>query len=396
MTVEKHSKQELIVYALLWGVLFLAPVLGLYIRTAQSADATFQWSEVLFVWQRMALFFVMFLLHSFFLAPLLVERQRRWLYFSLTAVLLALFIVVQCGQRPEDMGRPGMDMPDMARPEKVGQAGHRHHADEGMVPPADEGMVPPAGEGVIPPPHREHVRKDMRPPLILGEHDAVAVIILILMLGMNLGVKLYFRQLKDRERMAKLKKQSLEQQLEYLRYQISPHFLMNTLNNIHALVDIDSEQAKDSIVSLSQIMRFALYEGSKQTVPLSSELAFTRQYIQLMRMRVSQRVRIDIDLPSTVPDAQIPPLMLITFVENAFKHGVSYRQESFIEVSATVVDGTLSFRCRNSKAPKEKESPGGVGLSNVKRRLELIYGKNYSLDIKDLTETYNIELTLPL
>jgi LytS/YehU family sensor histidine kinase len=269
-------------------------------------------------------------------------------------------------------------------------------AGEGMVPPAGEGMVPPAGEGVIPPPHREHVRKDMRPPLILGEHDAVAVIILILMLGMNLGVKLYFRQLKDRERMAKLKKQSLEQQLEYLRYQISPHFLMNTLNNIHALVDIDSEQAKDSIVSLSQIMRFALYEGSKQTVPLSSELAFTRQYIQLMRMRVSQRVRIDIDLPSTVPDAQIPPLMLITFVENAFKHGVSYRQESFIEVSATVVDGTLSFRCRNSKAPKEKESPGGVGLSNVKRRLELIYGKNYSLDIKDLTETYNIELTLPL
>ena len=235
-----------------------------------------------------------------------------------------------------------------------------------------------------------------RPPLIFGQHDVIAVIIMILMLGMNVAVKLYFRQRRDREQLALLEKQNLEQQLEYLRYQINPHFLMNTLNNIHALVDIDQERAKEAVLQLSKIMRFVLYDGSKQTVPLERELAFTRDYVQLMRMRVTDRVKITVSMPEQTPDRQIPPLVLITFVENAFKHGVSYRQESFIDISVAVDGDSLRFTCSNSRIPTAEDQHGGVGLQNVRRRLDLIYGDSYSLNIGDEETRYTVELVLPL
>jgi LytS/YehU family sensor histidine kinase len=228
------------------------------------------------------------------------------------------------------------------------------------------------------------------------EHDVVAVIIFFLMIGMNLGVKYYFRQSQDRERLEKLERENLEQQLEYLKYQINPHFLMNTLNNIHALVDIDSEQAKETIVELSKIMRFVLYEGSKQKVSLRREMIFLDNYIQLMRLRVAEQVDISVDIPQVIPDKDIPPLMMITFVENAFKHGVSYQQHSFIDISIQIADDQLHFHCRNSKVPQGEDRHGGVGLQNVKKRLQLIYGSTYTLDIKDESETYTVDLTLPL
>ena len=161
----------------------------------------------------------------------------------------------------------------------------------------------------------------------MGEHDILAIVVLILMFAANLGIKSYFRSRDDRKRLAELEHENLEQQLEYLRYQINPHFFMNTLNNIHALVDIDPEKAKDTILELSKMMRFVLYEGNKQSVPLVRELDFIRHYITLMQLRYTDKVRIILDLPTETPDHTLPPLILISFVENAFKHGVSYQQE---------------------------------------------------------------------
>ena len=389
MLGKNYNKQELAVYALLWGLLFLAPVLGHYVGVDQEGNRPFEWNDVFFVWRQFGLFFVVFLVHNFLLAPLLLERQRRWLYFSLVTLLLAAFVLMQCADRPKLAQRPDMEMADDHRPPMGDDVPPPEWDDEWGDRWDDE---PPQK----PRPDMGPRHDDVRPPLIVGQHDIVAVIVLILMLGMNVGVKLYFRQRKDRQKLAELEKQSLEQQLEYLKYQINPHFLMNTLNNIHALVDIDAEQAKESIVELSKIMRFVLYEGSKQTVPLSRELAFTQNYIGLMRMRVTDKVRISVEMPERVPDSQIPPLMLITFVENAFKHGVSYRQESFIDIAVRIDDGRLRFTCSNSKVPKGEDQHGGVGLQNVKRRLELIYGKNYVLHIDEQATTYNIELVIPL
>ena len=379
-------KQEAVIYAVIWLLLFTLPVA--VIQFHHSADATFPWGELLNTWQEFAVFFVAFLLHNYLLAPLLVYKRRHVLYFSLVAGLLTCFVLFQCVHRPA--------LPHDGHGHE--QAGHRspmmHEPDDDFMPllppDFDEEQEPHPDHG----PRQEHA--DEHPPVIFGQHDFIATIVLVLMLGMNLGVKLYFRQRDDERRMADLERKNLEQQLEFLRYQINPHFLMNTLNNIHALVDIEPEQAKEAIVGLSKILRFVLYEGSKQMVPLDREMGFLSNYIELMGMRVADQVDMMVELPASMPDVQVPPLLFITFVENAFKHGVSYQQRSFIDIRCSVEDGRLVFACRNSKVRQEQKKSGGVGLQNARKRLDLIYADRYQLDITQDDQTYSVLLTIPL
>ena len=371
----KHqSRQENTIYLAMWGVLFMTPVLSMYLGIVSGGRDGFEWHELWFVWREFALFFVLFLVHNFLLAPLLINRQQRWRYLSLTLPLIACFVLYQCTTRP--------DVPERHRPPTELSL---HRPQPGIYP---------EGEGSMPPhrPGREH----MGPPAFLGEHDIVASVILILMFGMNLGVKGYFKSREDRKRLSELEHENLEQQLEYLRYQINPHFFMNTLNNIHALVDIDPEQAKGTIVELSKMMRFILYEGDKNGVTLSREMEFLRNYVALMRLRYTDSVSIRTELPPELPERSVPPLMLIPFVENAFKHGISYRRPSFIDIRVRVEGDRLHFICLNSKAEKPNEEKGGVGLANVRKRLDLLFGGNYMLEIRDEAERYSVELNIPL
>ncbi len=384
----KQSRQENIIYLVVWGLLFAAPLLSLYVRTANDANAVFEWTEVFIVWRKFAVFLLLFLIHNFFLAPLLVHGRKRKTYFAIVAVILVGFTVYQCNSRPDILPKGPRPPMERARHRQMGDV----HSLPKQQPPFEDPSM--AFEGERPP--RDFKRPAFAPPPIVGERNILAIIVLILMFGANLGIKGFFRSREDRKRLAALEKQNLEQQLEYLRYQINPHFFMNTLNNIHALVDIDPEKAKDTILELSKMMRFVLYEGNKQGVPLSRELDFIRHYVTLMQLRYTDKVRISMDLPQEVPDRQIPPLILITFIENAFKHGISYQRESFIEGKVAVEGETLQFSCRNSKAEKPIEEKGGVGLDNVRKRLNLIYDKQYTLKIKSEPDTYTVELVIPL
>ena len=298
-------------------------------------------------------------------------------------VVIAAFMLYQYNSRP-DFKRPLGHKPPMEQTD-------RHRQPHFNEPPRSlDGELPPF-DGP-----RPQMRHHDAPPPIIGERDILAIIVLILMFGANLGIKSYFRSSDDRKRLEKLERENLEQQLEYLRYQINPHFFMNTLNNIHALVDINPEQAKDTILELSKMMRFVLYEGNKQGVPLSRELDFIRHYVTLMQLRYTNKVKITLDLPQSTSDRQIPPLILITFIENAFKHGISYQHPSFIEVSVSEHGDAMHFTCRNSKGEKPNEEKGGVGLANIRKRLNLLYGHDYALRIKNDAELYSVELTLPL
>ena len=387
--MKQQSKYENIAYAALWGLLFAAPVLSLYVRAMQDTQVTFNWHEVWVVWRLFGIYLILFLIHNFLLAPILVHGRKRWLYFLLTACMLGAFTAYQCNSRPDDMRHGPREMAQHER-------GHQ---------PPDFGddfeqREPPRGDmHHAPAPHEMMGKEPHRPPIIIAEHDIVTIIILILMLGMNLGIKFYFKSRNDQKKLVALEKENLEQQLEYLKYQINPHFFMNTLNNIHALVDIDPEKAKGTILELSKMMRFVLYEGNKHDVPLSREFDFIRNYITLMRLRYTDKVSINVDLPTEVPDCRIPPLMLITFIENAFKHGISYQKDSFIDIKVAISDG-LHFTCRNSKAngqqPTANSQQGGVGLANVRQRLKLLYDDNYTLNINDDADTYNVELVIPL
>ena len=423
VSFKKEHRQETIIYLALWLLMFMAPVLSLGIRTAYSDDISFDWSEVLMVWREYIPFFMVFLIHNHLLAPILVYRQRKWSYVGMCIVIVCIFQVYQCNHRPnfKDHRRFRHEMMEQRRQHELRGEADRPMDDENRPPlPPDETFGEPPMEPFEemeatdsasirryePGDYRPHRnprfedrpdrRRGERARLFMGQHDIIAVVILLLMMGMNIGIKLYFKQRGDRKRLEQLEKENLEQQLEYLKYQINPHFLMNTLNNIHALVDIDPEKSKQTILELSKMMRFVLYEGNKQVVPLDREIAFLQNYIQLMKLRYTDKVKITVDVPKSLPNKEVPPLMFITFVENAFKHGVSYRQASFIDIAISIEEDKLVFDCRNSRIPKEDDKHGGVGLANVKKRLELIYGNRYALDIKDEQDTYTVKLSLPL
>ncbi len=381
----------------------MAPVMSLAIRMANT-DISFDWNEIFTVWKQFALFFVVFLIHNHLMAPMLIYQQRKKGYLMLALIIMAIFQVYQCNHRPAVMDRgPRHEMmvddhrPLMPPNEPDRDFGGSHgHDFDGPPPMPRDSIARYNPDDYRPKPLRRMKRDEKRPPVMMGLHDIIALVILILMLGMNLGIKLYFKQRGDQKQLAELEKQNLEQQLEYLKYQINPHFLMNTLNNIHALVDIDPEKAKQTILELSKMMRFVLYEGNKQGVPLDREISFLQNYITLMKLRYTDKVRITVNVPSSMPQKEVPPLMFITFVENAFKHGVSYRRESFIDVTIATGDGQLIFTCANSRIPKEEDKHGGVGLQNVRQRLDLIYGDRYSFDISDEPEKYIVKLTIPL
>lgn len=196
-----------------------------------------------------------------------------------------------------------------------------------------------------------------------------------------------------------LEYERIQQQLAFLNYQINPHFLMNTLNNIHALIAIDPERAQDAVVELSRLLRYVLYEGDHQFVPLQREIDFLGHYIRLMRIRFTADVDLHFDVQVDEPQAGVPPLVLATFIENAFKHGVSYVEPSFVDISIRTRDGRLFLVCRNSKHAIGNSlavASGGVGLRNARQRLNLLFPDSHRLHITETAATYSVELELPL
>lgn len=373
-TTKMNYRKEHIIYTLMWIALYLSPVMGLYMRMSGNPHIDFSWYEILNAWKFNTVWLVLFAIHNFLLAPLLIVKRRTWLYTALVVALLVATMFTLSAIRPSDSRM-------RHAPQRSECCEHDCMNAEMM---ASKQQPPPMRGG--------------GPLVMFGPGEMVLFFGGLLLMGMNLGVKLYFRSQEDADILSQIEKHALERQLQYLKYQVNPHFLMNTLNNIHALVDIDPERAKTSIVELSKLMRYVLYEGNNKLTSLSREVQFLRNYVQLMSMRYSDNVRISLDVPEILPDSMLPPLLLVIFVENAFKHGISYRTKSFVEISLKPQADRLLFNCRNSRQqkPQDENMKGGVGLSNVRRRLDLLFPGNYTLDIKEQEDTYTVCLDIPL
>lgn len=171
-----------------------------------------------------------------------------------------------------------------------------------------------------------------------------------------------------------------EAELKNLRWQVNPHFLLNTLNNIYALTAIDTNRAQQAIQELSRLMRHVLYDNQQPSVPLGDELEFIHNYIELMKIRLPQTVDVQYRIPTAIPNRPIAPLVLISLVENAFKHGVSPTLPSYIHVTIEVDDDTTVCDIRNSNYPKTEtdRSGHGIGLQQVRHRLDLAYPGRYT------------------
>lgn len=337
---------ENLLYLMVWMVIILVPVLN----SKMLEEVHVSLENILIAWLKIAPYLLIFIIHNSLIAPRLLLRKHRYVWYLVVNLLTitAVFSLVAI--------------------------------------------------------YEKYAPYDTEPYILNGKASFTDLAIywnLLLgffMTGLNMGIKLLYRSLRDEQQMEELRRQNLQAEMDYLRYQINPHFFMNTLNNIHALIDIDTEYAKSAVIELSKMMRYVLYESGSETISLKKDIQFIENYIELMRIRYDSSIDICLDYPATIPNkVAIPPLLLIVFVENAFKHGVSYNHASFIHIRIGYRDDAVTAVISNSRHEKSRPGTTGIGLENVKKRLALIYQDNYTLSIDDSDPAvYTVKLIIPI
>lgn len=203
-----------------------------------------------------------------------------------------------------------------------------------------------------------------------------------------------YRIESERKRM---EKEKMDVEMKLLKYQLNPHFLMNTLNNIHALIEDDSEAAQEAVRLLSKLMRYMYYENSQERVPLAKDVEALRSYFELMKLRFIDSVDLQFVVPEEIPNVQVAPNLFVNLAENAMKHGVSYGHSSFVHFSLDVDDQYVCCQVRNSKFDHSHVAEStGFGLETLKKRMDLLYPKQYLYEVEETDNEYFVELKIPV
>ena len=185
-------------------------------------------------------------------------------------------------------------------------------------------------------------------------------------------------------------------ELAWLKNQVSPHFFFNTLNNIHSLIESNPEYAQNSVHMLSKLMRYLLYESNASLIALNKEVEFIASYMGLMKQKLTDDVKVIFNYPDIPDNTLLPPLLFNPLIENAFKFGVSYQEESFIKIDLSVDNNRIKLIVENSIHKNEgQQEHSGIGLANLKQRLNLLYKKEYSLLVEESSSVYKVELKIP-
>ena len=368
-------RNERMLYITIWTVAVLFPIIFEFREYINNS--AFDWHPVIRWWKGMIPLVIIFILHNHLLMPNLLKKGRMLYYgLSVCAVLLA-FLALSC-------------YVDDVRP--------IHHKEQhSPTPPRFDGPgTHPPMQFQEPPKHPVPGRS---PQFMPSLHLLFRLVLAILTIGVNVAISFSFSYRRELENRKELEKFKLQEELKYLKQQISPHFFMNVLNNIHEMADEDVVKAQDMILELSQLMRYVLYESENGTTDLASESRFISSYVGLMKMRyLEDIVKVSLELPDeTSMNRRVPPLLFISFIENAFKHGVSYLKNTEINIKLYEMNGKVIFCCDNTVPEKSDGSKkdGGLGLTNVRRRLALLYGNDYSLRIYEGDQRYSVTLIIP-
>ena len=215
------------------------------------------------------------------------------------------------------------------------------------------------------------------------------------------GLKIFSDWLTYTRVKTEMDKQNMQSELKFLRSQVNPHFLFNTLNSLYALTLKKSDQAPEIVIKLSEMMRYMLYECNEAYVPLYKEINYLKNYVELERLRHGSHIDIQLIVHGEVNQQRIAPLLFIPFIENSFKHGISKKiDDGFVHTKLEISSDRIELSVENSKAPSmpnpERKISGGIGLANVRRRLNLIYPDRHQLKVTDAPHKFNIHLTLQL
>lgn len=319
--------------------------------------------KILEDWLSITPWIVLFFFNIEFLIPKLLLKKARLLYFLNTFFAITLISLISFSFNYKKPHFPPQPRVEEFRP-------------------------------VHPPPNKLPLHPPQKKPLIWILNY---MLISTLVVGFGTAIKVTSEWYRNEKARKELEHESLKSELAFLRTQVSPHFFLNTLNNIHALTEINVKESQKAIRQLSQMMRYLLYDSEKGTTTLSKEIEFLKSYIDLMKLRIAEDVNINIHFQEISEDIKIPPLLFISFIENAFKHGISYQHKSFIEIQLKFDLGHIKFNCINSlfKSKDEKEESSGIGLKNIKKRLDLIYENKYELNIQEKAKEFIVELIIP-
>ena len=228
-----------------------------------------------------------------------------------------------------------------------------------------------------------------------GDSDALVIVAFVYFpVLFFLITRWIFKQTKS---ILTLKNEKAKTELMHLKSQVNPHFFFNMLNNLYGWVDKDPVKAKKLIISLSEMMRYSIYEGEKDSVSLNEEVVYLQQYIELHRMRYRKEIDIQFAIETSENSVFIMPLLFIILLENAFKHGVeNLRENAFVHIKMVTNDKQVVFEIKNNFDPKETSKVPGIGIQNLKRRLELVYPKKHVLTLESNDDIYAAKLTIDI
>ena len=315
------------------------------------------------------------------LVPVFFFGSKRYKYYISVIILIATFYFVS------DISNKMVFRysPDSTRNEQI--ARQRAEARKALPPGA-------TGTG----PERTPSYRAMHPPF-REMHLFNYTFTSIFLVFFSIGLRIIERQGQIEKAQKEMEEARLNSELAFLKNQISPHFFFNTLNNIYTLTGINPADSQKAILKLSKLMRYLLYESEKGNTTLTNEIDFMNNYVDLMKLRMNDKVSLEVRFPEKNTDVAIPPLLFIPFIENAFKHGISYRAKSFIKIYMEIKDHLVLFNCVNSitNGSEEKEKDhSGIGLENVSKRLNLLFPERHNLKITCSEDTFEVMLEINL
>ena len=356
-----------LIHVLVWAVF------GLAIFYYRPVVSDFEIPSQFWIKQtvELSLLVITFYLNAFVLVPRLLLRNHRVYYFI---IIIGIVIAILFANRSLD--RAYAEYQGRRLFEATNQSGHRSP----HRPPSPPIFVPGSRGG-------------------LG--TTLTVTITALVVGISTAMTAIQKWQKDNQERKELEKDKVTSELSFLKAQINPHFFFNTLNNIYALTTVDPKVAGEAIHQLSKMMRYLLYDTQRGDNMLSQEIAFVKNYISLMKLRLTDAVKINIDTPANLEDMPLAPMIFLPFVENAFKHGVSATRQTYIEINIFQKNKVLDLTVSNSIMKDNGvslDTNSGIGLVNTRRRLDLLYPGKYKLDISEsnAASDYTVHLVLDL
>lgn len=300
---------------------------------------------------------------------------------------------------PHEMPQPGQDGPAAGPPPHLEDTAHRLNQAKqdcdtgGAVGPSIRPGANGPGFG------RYSDLPHFQPPPPNGRNfhpfDVISFFIFLMIIALSTAMKIMEQWRMTEKRAIQAESDKASAELSFLKAQINPHFLFNTLNNIYTLTLMKDDHAPDSIMRLSNIMRYVTDDVMNDFVPLQQEIDCIKDYIELQRLRLGEKTKVDVEISGDIDDKKVPPLILMTFVENVFKYGISKHHRSNITIKLIGDSTSIIFFCQNSIFPeKDEKRRVGIGLKNTKQRLDHLYPGKHILDINTDNQLYTIKLIL--